>query len=143
MWNYFSNLIFKNKLILIALLIIVTLFMLNSARDVKLSYTIAKLLPSDHKVSLDFDYFTQKYGENNIIVIGVDDPNFNNIEHVKDWNNISESIEYKIEDALDALPKAKKSDDDFMIGYIEKAIRNHLFGLWGKKPFIKVCLTFV
>ena len=92
MWNYFSNLIFKNKLILIALLIIVTLFMLNSARDVKLSYTIAKLLPSDHKVSLDFDYFTQKYGENNIIVIGVDDPNFNNIEHVKDWNNISESI---------------------------------------------------
>ena len=62
---------------------------------------------------------------------------------MEDIDNISESIEYKIEDALDSLPKAKKSDDDFMIGYIEKAIRNHLFGLWGKKPFIKVCLTFV
>ena len=44
---------------------------------------------------------------------------------------------------ISLIEKAKKSDDDFMIGYIEKAIRNHLFGLWGKKPFIKVCLTFV
>ncbi len=62
---------------------------------------------------------------------------------MEDIDNVSEYIEYKIDDALDALPKAKKSDDDFMIGYIEKAIRNHLSAIWGKKPIIKVYLTFV
>ena len=60
-----------------------------------------------------------------------------------DIDNVLEFIEYKIDDALDSLPKAKKSDDDYLIGYIEKNIRNHLFSIWGKKPFIKVCLTFV
>ena len=60
-----------------------------------------------------------------------------------DIDNVLEFIEDKIDDALDSLPKAKKSDDDYMIGYIEKAIRNHLFTLWGKKPLIRVCLTFV
>ena len=60
-----------------------------------------------------------------------------------DLDNVLESIEYQIDDVLDSLPKAKKSDDDYLIGYIEKDIRNHLFSVWGKKPFIKVCLTFV
>ena len=60
-----------------------------------------------------------------------------------DLDNVLESIEYQIDDVLDSLPKAKKSDDDYLIGYIEKNIRNHLFSIWGKKPFIKVCLTFV
>ena len=60
-----------------------------------------------------------------------------------DIDNVLEFIEYKIDDSLDSLPKAKKSDNDYLIGYIEKTIRNHLFSVWGKKPFIKVCLTFV
>jgi len=44
---------------------------------------------------------------------------------------------------VDSLPKAKRSDIDFMSGYIEKSIRNDLYSKWGKKPIIKVRLTYV
>jgi len=52
-------------------------------------------------------------------------------------------IELLIDNAVDSLPKAKKRDIDFMSGYIEKSIRNDLYSKWGKKPIIKVRLTYV
>ena len=33
---------------------------------------------------------------------------------MNDIDNVLEFIEYKIDDALDSLPKAKKSDDDYL-----------------------------
>ena len=52
-------------------------------------------------------------------------------------------IELSIDNAVESLPKAKKRDSDFMLGYIEKSIRNDLYPKWGKKPIIKVRLTYV
>ena len=93
MWNFLSRIIFRYRVIFILFFVGITLFMLHSASSVRLSYTIAKLLPADHQVSIDFEEFNQKYGENNILVIGVEDPNFQQLEHAKSWALISDSIE--------------------------------------------------
>lgn len=92
MWNYISRIIFRYRFLFIIVLLAITVFMLNEARQVRLSYTIAKLLPSDHKISTDFDDFNEKYGESNIMVVAVDDPIFHKLEHIKDWSKLSEKI---------------------------------------------------
>jgi len=62
---------------------------------------------------------------------------------LNDVENTKKFIELSIDNAVESLPKAKKRDSDFMLGYIEKSIRNDLYPKWGKKPIIKVRLTYV
>lgn len=62
---------------------------------------------------------------------------------LNDVDNTKKFIELCIDNAVDSLPIAKKRDTDFMLGYIEKSIRNDLYSKWGKKPIIKVRLTYV
>jgi mRNA degradation ribonuclease J1/J2 len=58
-------------------------------------------------------------------------------------DNMKRYIELIIDNALDSLPNAKKRDESFMQNYVEKSLRNELYTKWGKKPIIKINLTFV
>ena len=73
MWRFLSELILKNRIIIILLIAGITTFMIQQGKNVRLSYTMAKLLPNDHKVSLDYQGFLDKYGAQNVMVIAVED----------------------------------------------------------------------
>ncbi len=57
--------------------------------------------------------------------------------------NTEKYVELVIENAIDSLPNAKKRDESFMQNYLEKTLRSELYSKWGKKPIIKINLTFV
>jgi len=69
-----------------------TVFMAQKGREAKLSYSMAKLLPNDHQVSVDYNDFLNKYGLQNVLVIAVEDSLITTLSHLKKWNKVSESI---------------------------------------------------
>ena len=93
MWIFLSRLILKNRIIIILLIAVVTIFMAKEGRDVQLSYTMAKLLPSDHPISLDYQDFLDKYGAQNVLVIAVEDSLISTLEHFLRWEKITQDIE--------------------------------------------------
>jgi len=93
MWRFLSELILKNRIIIILLITGVTTFMIQQGKNVRLSYTMAKLLPNDHKVSLDYQGFLDKYGAQNIMVIAVEDSLITNLDHLLKWDKATRDIE--------------------------------------------------
>ena len=67
--------------------------MVKKGRDVRLSYSIAKLLPSDHPVSLDYNVFLEKYGAQNVLVIAIEDSLISTLEHLLKWDKVTQNIE--------------------------------------------------
>ena len=93
MWIFISRLILKNRLIIILLISAITVFMVKNGRDVNLSYSMPKLLPSDHQISLDYQDFLEKYGDQNVLVIAIEDSLMLTLDHLKKWDEVTKNIE--------------------------------------------------
>jgi len=92
MWKFLSNIILKNRIVIIIMITALTVFMAQKGREAKLSYSMAKLLPNDHQVSVDYNDFLNKYGSQNVLVIAVEDSLITTLSHLKKWDKVSESI---------------------------------------------------
>jgi predicted RND superfamily exporter protein len=93
MWIFLSRLILKNRIIIILLIAGITVFMVKKGRDVRLSYSMAKLLPNDHPISLDYQVFLEKYGAQNVLVIAIEDSLISTLEHLLKWDKVTQDIE--------------------------------------------------
>jgi predicted RND superfamily exporter protein len=67
--------------------------MVKNGRDVNLSYSMPKLLPSDHQISLDYQDFLEKYGDQNVLVIAIEDSLMLTLDHLKKWDEVTKNIE--------------------------------------------------
>lgn len=67
--------------------------MVKKGRDVRLSYSMAKLLPNDHPISLDYQVFLEKYGAQNVLVIAIEDSLISTLEHLLKWDKVTQDIE--------------------------------------------------
>ncbi|MBT3621771.1 MAG: MMPL family transporter [Flavobacteriales bacterium] len=94
MWKYLSNVILRNRILIILMLVGLTAFMINKGKEAKLSYSMAKLLPENHPVSVDYNSFLDKYGAQNIFVIAVEDSQLTNYDHLRAWDKLSDSIQH-------------------------------------------------
>jgi len=92
MWKILSNFILKNRIVIIIMIAALTVFMAQKGRQAKLSYSMAKLLPNDHQVSVDYNYFLNKYGPQNVLVVAVEDSLITTLSHLKKWDKVSKSI---------------------------------------------------
>ena len=93
MWKYISKFILRNRISLIFLVVGITSLMAYNAKDAKLAYTMAKLLPNDHQTNVEYEDFLKVYGEQNLFVIAIKDSNFLNVNNLADINNITQNIE--------------------------------------------------
>jgi len=94
MWNLLSRFIIRYRILIIVVIVGITVFMLHSATGVRMSYSLPKMLPEDHPVYLDYLNFQEKYGEQNIVVIAIEDAHFQEISHLKDWAEVSNKINH-------------------------------------------------
>ena len=67
--------------------------MVKKGRDVRLSYSMAKLLPSDHPINLDYQDFLEKYGAQNVLVIAIKDSSLSTLENLIKWDKVTQDIE--------------------------------------------------
>ncbi|MBT5750377.1 MAG: MMPL family transporter, partial [Flavobacteriales bacterium] len=67
--------------------------MVNKGKDFQLSYTMPKLLPIDHPVRIDYQDFLEKYGEQNVLVIAIEDSLISTLDHLSKWDKVNQDIE--------------------------------------------------
>ena len=89
-----SEIILKGRFVIILLLIFLTGVMYYFAKDVRMSYQLASILPNDSQIQIDFDDFNSEFGESkNTMVIAVQDVEFFTKEHLLAWHRFGLEIE--------------------------------------------------
>lgn len=72
MWKLLGESVLRYRFVLLAFLLLITLFMGWHASQVKLSYDFAKAIPTDNPRFKEYLAFKQKFGEDgNLLVIGI------------------------------------------------------------------------
>ncbi|MDA8904482.1 MMPL family transporter [Flavobacteriaceae bacterium] len=133
-WDSVSNLILRNRILIIALLVLATSFFISQWQYIKFSNTEANLLPDNHEVNLEYLDFTDKFGEEgNLIVIGVKDSLLFTTENFNAWNNLSKVLKdtnyvesvIAIGD-LQKLKKDKKKQQFYLESFIKDTVTSDL-----------------
>ena len=61
----------------------------------------------------------------------------------RDGAGLDAAIDAAIFETFEGLPRGKRRDPDFLCGAIERAVRNTIDALWGKKPTVHVLIVEV
>jgi uncharacterized protein len=103
MWNRFGRVLLRNKLGFLISLLLLTVFMGYRASRIELSYEYAKVLPQDDPAFIDYNHFKNMFGEDgNVMVIGVQDPDFFTLEKFNGWYKLTNDIK-KLEGIQEVL----------------------------------------
>ena len=130
-WDSVSNLILRNRILIIALLTLATTFFISQWQYTKFSNTEANLLPDNHEVNLEYLDFTDKFGEEgNLIVIGIKDSLLFTTENLNAWNNLSK-----------VLKDTNFVESVIAIGDLQKLKKDKKKQQFYLEPFIKDTIT--
>jgi hypothetical protein len=93
MWIRVSRIILRNKILLLTILGLLTIFMAYHARKVEMSYEYASMLPKKDKAFIDNQKFIEVFGEEgNLIIIGIQDSTFFEYEKFEKWKALCNDI---------------------------------------------------
>ena len=93
MWIKVSRIILRNRILLLSVLAVITVFFAYQARKVEMSYEYASLLPKKDQAYKDYQKFVNVFGEEgNLIIIGIQDPDFFELSHFRRWQRLSASL---------------------------------------------------
>ncbi len=86
MWENFSSFILRKRYEIMAILLCLTLFFGYKAKDVRMSYEMAQVLPETDSTLIDFEEFQSLFGQDgSIMVIGIKDSKLYEIENFRGW----------------------------------------------------------
>jgi uncharacterized protein len=89
MWIKVSRIILRNKIILLTLLALITIFLGYYATKVEMSYEYASMLPESDQAFQDNKKFNEVFGEEgNLIIVGVKDSTFFEFEKFQRWKKL-------------------------------------------------------
>ena len=75
MWVKLSKAILQNRIALIIFFVVATIFMAYHAKNLKLSYSGAKILPLTDSVFVKYNEFKKTFGEDgSVMVLGIQSP---------------------------------------------------------------------
>jgi predicted RND superfamily exporter protein len=93
-WNSIARVILRNRIVIIAIIIGITIFLASQWQYMRFSYTEANLLPDDHEINITYNNFLDKFGEEgNLIVLAVNDPTLFTPKKFTAWNKLSEKLQ--------------------------------------------------
>ncbi|MRT94435.1 RND family transporter [Ancylomarina sp. 16SWW S1-10-2] len=102
MWNKIAGIILRNRILLLVIIGLMTVFMGYKAQFVEMSYKHAELLPSDDIASIDYENFHKTFGqEGNVMFFGVQDSDFYELNKFNDWITLGNDL--KKLDGIDAV----------------------------------------
>ncbi|MCF8452810.1 MAG: MMPL family transporter [Pedobacter sp.] len=94
MWNNFSKIILSNRILILVLFFVLTLFMAWKASFVKLSYIGSKILPQTDSAFIRYNDFKSKFGEDgNMMVLGISTPKLMSKELFNDWSLLASDLQ--------------------------------------------------
>ena len=88
-WEFIARIILKNRITILAVIFILTIFLGLQWKNLSMTYTEANLLPKKHIVNKQYQDFLNKFGEEgNLIVIGFKDKTFFTPKAYAAWNEL-------------------------------------------------------
>ncbi|MGC6470564.1 MAG: efflux RND transporter permease subunit [Flavobacteriales bacterium] len=119
MWLGIARIILRYRAVFIWLILVITYMMIQQSDKVSLSYSMANLLPKDSKAQLDYNFFLDKFGiRDNVMIVGVESADFFDLYNLHAWKKLQNEIKkvegvqsaYSIIDAvsLSKDPKEKR-----------------------------------
>ena len=120
MWHKLAEGILKFRLWLLIIVAVITAFMGYKAKDVELTYSFAKVIPTDNPKYIDYLRFKEKFGEDgNVLVLGVLPENLFDYKFFKAWFQLADSLKQLdgIEDVL-SVCKSYNAVKDTVTGKI-------------------------
>ncbi|MGI9551544.1 MAG: efflux RND transporter permease subunit, partial [Aurantibacter sp.] len=92
-WAITARIILRNRIFILLLVGVVTLFLALQWENMRFSNSQANLLPDDHPVNLEYRNFLDQFGEEgNAIVFAVNDSALFNPENFNRWNKLSKQL---------------------------------------------------
>jgi predicted RND superfamily exporter protein len=92
-WDYIASRILRNRVFLLILVLLFTIFMSFQWKNMRFTFTEANLLPDDHEVNIQYNSFLEKFGEEgNLVVLGFKDKNFFTEKNYKAWEKFVSEI---------------------------------------------------
>lgn len=94
MWQFVANLILRNRLIIIGLLTLLTVFLgYNAITGLKLDNRYGVLLPKSAQASIDYQRFQEIFGEEGgVLVIGIKTDSLYTEDRFRKWKELGDSI---------------------------------------------------
>ena len=107
MWAVLARLILRNRLAILVVTGIVTVFMAYMATKVELSYSGARVLPADDSTYIDYENFKAQFGEDgSVLAIGIQTDKLYQQTIFTKWYDLGENIA-KIKGVKDILAITK------------------------------------
>ncbi len=111
MWANLSHLILRNRVSILIVMLLVTVFMgWQAASKLELSYKYARVLPMDDPRYQAYEEFKARYGEDgNVMVIGFRDSSMFRLAKYQGWYDLTEAIR-KIDGVQEVMSTARLYD---------------------------------
>lgn len=114
MWESIASLILRNRIVILVLIAVVTVFMAIEGQKVKQTYKFGGILPEDDSTYVEYERFLHQFGEDgNSLVLGVQGEELFELENFQAWYDMGNDIK-----ALDGI------DSVFSIAHIFDLVKN-------------------
>ncbi|MBC7524481.1 MAG: MMPL family transporter [Flavobacterium sp.] len=113
-WEFVAGIVLRNRVTILAIIGILTAFLVYQWRNVGMTYNEANLLPQDHIVNKQYTQFLNTFGEEgNLVVIGVKDDAFFTPNSYFAWNELMNTLKKQKEvELIISLNDLKKLQKD-------------------------------
>ena len=107
MWKNIISLILRQRIAVLVIIGLSTLFMAYQATQIKMSYEMAQMLPDSDTTVIRYNNFKKIFGQDgSVLYLGIKDSLISNIDHFNKWYDLSNELK-KIDGITETLSIAK------------------------------------
>ena len=94
MWKNISKIILGNRILIVVLILLITIFFGFFATKIRLQYQLNKLLPENDPVYIAYENFKSNFGQDGLmLVIATTEPDFYTTDKFNAWLEMADSIQ--------------------------------------------------
>ena len=94
MWKNISRIILGNRILIVVLILLITIFFGFFATKIRLQYQLNKLLPENDPVYIAYENFKSNFGQDGLmLVIATTEPDFYTTDKFNAWLEMADSIQ--------------------------------------------------
>ena len=114
-WELVAHIVLKNRIFILGVILLITVFLSTQWKNIRFSFTEASLLPETSSITIGYNTFLSKFGEEgNLIIVGVKDERFFTPKTFAAWNKLMTELKAQKEVdlivSINDLKKLAKND---------------------------------
>ncbi|MFH1005621.1 MAG: MMPL family transporter [Bacteroidota bacterium] len=93
MWDFISRYTLRNRITIVMVISLITIFMSYHASKVEIAYEFPRLLPNNDSTLIEYENFKKRFGiDGAVMIIGIKDSNFYQLNKFNDWYDLTYTI---------------------------------------------------